>query len=114
MIDIMMVHCRANEIMPSRETIDALRELRRDGLIRFLGASMYGPESALASIRSGVFDCLEVGCSLLDRRLEDAVFEAARQADVGIIARSVLLKGSLEQPVFTTAGFDEIVETSRG
>jgi aryl-alcohol dehydrogenase-like predicted oxidoreductase len=94
-IDIMMVHCRADELLPSAQTTSALRELQRDGLVRFLGASVYGPEAALATIRSGAFDCVQVGCSLLDRRPEEAVFAAAQREDVGIVARSVLLKGAL-------------------
>lgn len=96
-IDIMMIHCLADEITPDRKTVDALLELKKNGDIRFIGASVYGTEAALAAIECGWFDCLEIAYSVLDRRPETSVLDAARSANIGIIARSVLLKGALTE-----------------
>ena len=68
---------------------------RAGGQLRFIGASVYGAGAALAAIESGRFDCIEVAYSVLDRRPELAVLAAARRHDIGVIARSVLLKGAL-------------------
>lgn len=95
MIDIMMIHAGAREAIAGGEVSQALDDARRAGLVRFTGASVYGPEDALAAIRSGEFDCLEIAYSLLDRRAESAVLAAAAEAGVGVIVRSVLLKGAL-------------------
>ncbi|HWQ53058.1 MAG TPA: aldo/keto reductase [Bryobacteraceae bacterium] len=94
-IDIMMIHAGAGEAIAGGEVSQALDDARRAGLVRFTGASVYGPEDALAAIRCGEFDCLEIAYSLLDRRAETAVLAAAAEAGVGIIVRSVLLKGAL-------------------
>lgn len=96
-IEVMMVHCRAGEDVPDPDTICGLQRLREQGKLGSLGASVYGPESAMACIRAGAFDCLEIAYSVLDRRPEDGVLEAALREDIGIIARSVLLKGALTE-----------------
>jgi aryl-alcohol dehydrogenase-like predicted oxidoreductase len=96
-IDIMMIHCLADEINPDSETVEELRRHQKSGRIRFIGASVYGSAAAMAVIQCGWFDCLEIAYSVLDRRPEECVLEAARQANVGVIARSVLLKGALTE-----------------
>ena len=94
-IDMMMIHAGAEQVLTDEETTVELQRQRELGRIRFIGASVYGPDAALAAIDSGWFDCLEIAYSVLDRRPERGVLEAARRADIGIIARSVLLKGAL-------------------
>jgi aryl-alcohol dehydrogenase-like predicted oxidoreductase len=96
-IDVMMIHCRAEQTLPDEETFEELDKLRQAGKIRFIGSSVYGPDAAMASVSCGWFDCIEVGYSLLDRRIESAMLPLAESNDVGVIARSVLLKGSLTE-----------------
>lgn len=96
-LDIMMIHSRAEQIEPDGETFAPLAQAQCDGLVRFLGTSVYGPEAAMRAIECGWFDCIEVGYSLLDRRIEARVLEAAETRDVGVIARSVLLRGALSE-----------------
>ena len=96
-IDVMLIHCRAEQTSPDSETFEELDKLRQAGKIRFIGSSVYGPEAATAAINSGWSDCIEVGYSVLDRRIETGVLALAESKDVGVIARSVLLKGSLSK-----------------
>lgn len=74
-----------------------LLKARDEGKVRFLGASVYGEESALAAVNSGHFDCLQVAYNVLDQRMSGRVFPAAAQAGVGILVRSALLKGALTE-----------------
>jgi aryl-alcohol dehydrogenase-like predicted oxidoreductase len=94
-IDLMMIHCRATEIVPDQTVFETLQSFKDAGRIRKIGASVYGEESPVAAIRHGGFDCLQIAYSVLDRRLESRVFEFAEKMDVGLVARSVLLKGAL-------------------
>lgn len=94
-IDIMMMHCGEDALEPDATTIEALDELRGQGKIRFLGSSVYGEPSAMAAIQSGFIHCVEIAWNLLDRRPETHVVEAASKNGVGVIVRSVLLKGAL-------------------
>lgn len=72
-----------------------MEDLKKSGECRFIGASVYGEEAALLAIEAGRYDCLQVAYSILDRRPERATLAAAKRNDVGIVARSVLLKGAL-------------------
>jgi aryl-alcohol dehydrogenase-like predicted oxidoreductase len=94
-IDILMLHSASIETLKRSAVTDALLNLRDQNYCRFLGASVYGSDAALAAIKSGAFDCLQVAYSMLDRRPETVVFPAACRDDIGIVARSVLLKGAL-------------------
>jgi aryl-alcohol dehydrogenase-like predicted oxidoreductase len=94
-IDLMMIHSAPTEVIACGDVVDLLEELRRSGEIRFIGASVYGEEAALRSIESGRYDCLQVAYSMLDRRPEARVLPAAAARNIGIVARSVLLKGAL-------------------
>ena len=64
-------------------------------LLRCVGASVYGNDAALAAIDSGIIDVLQIPFSILDQRMATKVLPAARAAYVGIVGRSVLLKGAL-------------------
>jgi aryl-alcohol dehydrogenase-like predicted oxidoreductase len=94
-IDIMMIHSAPLEILEWPGLIGILEDLRRSGKFRWIGASVYGEDAALYAIRSGHFECLQVAFSALDRRPERHIWEEASRHDVGIVARSVLLKGVL-------------------
>ena len=94
-LDLVQIHCGATDREPDPSTTDALQELKRSGEIRYLGASVYGEESGEAAMASGYFDCLQVAYSALDRRIENTLLPAAGRASIGILARSVLLKGAL-------------------
>lgn len=89
-VDILMLH---SAFEPA--AAEHLLAVRERGYCRYVGASVYGPEAALTAIDSGLVDCLQLGYSPLDRRPEKEVFRRAEVAGVGIIARSVLLKGAL-------------------
>jgi aryl-alcohol dehydrogenase-like predicted oxidoreductase len=94
-IDIYMIHSATLDVIQEGAMADILNELRVSGKIRFTGASVYGEDAALAAIASGSFDCLQIAQSVLDRLPEKTVLPAAQQSNIGLIARSVLLKGAL-------------------
>lgn len=94
-IDVMMIHSAPVKVIERGEALAILQDLKRAGHIRTIGASVYGEQAALAAIADGGYDCLQIAYSILDRRPESAVFEAADRSGVGLVARSVLLKGAL-------------------
>ncbi|MEN6473608.1 MAG: aldo/keto reductase [Syntrophaceae bacterium] len=94
-LDIVQIHNATQAVVAQGEMAETLLEAREDGLIRFLGASVYTVPEALDVIAAGCFDTLQIAYSLLDRRMASTVFPAAELAGVGIISRSGLLKGVL-------------------
>jgi aryl-alcohol dehydrogenase-like predicted oxidoreductase len=96
-LDIVQIHNATPEVIARGEIAEALREAQSEGKVRFLGASVYGEEAALAAIEAGCFDALQVAYNLLDQRMARRVFPTASRAGVGIIVRSALLKGALTE-----------------
>ncbi|MBV9742772.1 MAG: aldo/keto reductase, partial [Acidobacteriia bacterium] len=94
-VDVLMIHSASTEVIARGEMVSILEGFRRAGYVRYLGASVYGEQAALAAIQSGTLDCLQIAYSVLDRRPEKQVLTAAEKHDVGLVARSVLLKGAL-------------------
>ncbi len=94
-LDIVQIHNATEEILHQGEITEILLRAQDKGKIRFLGVSVYGVENALAAINSGCFDVIQVAYSMLDQRMDKEVFPLAKLSQVGIINRSVFLKGVL-------------------
>jgi aryl-alcohol dehydrogenase-like predicted oxidoreductase len=95
-VDLWQIHNVDEALLAEREAVAAaFDEARRAGLVRAVGGSTYGAEAPLAALEAGLFDVLQVTYSVLDQRLEERVFPAAAAHDVGLVVRSVLLKGAL-------------------
>jgi len=94
-IDLLQLHHTPIDVVKSGRVLAAAREAQRSGAVRFIGASTYGEEAPLAVLESGGYDTLQVAYNLADRTLEEKVLPLAQQQGVGIIVRSVLLRGVL-------------------
>ena len=82
---------------PSRETleqesaIDTLRDLQRDGKIRFLGSSSYLPHIT-DHLDMGVFDEFQIPYSALERGHEDVITKSS-EAGIGTVIRGGVAQG---------------------
>jgi aryl-alcohol dehydrogenase-like predicted oxidoreductase len=94
-LDLLLLHTVATDDLGSGELADVLDGIQARGLTRFKGASVYGPCAALAAIGSGRFDCLQIAWNLLDRRMEAEVIRLAAEQNIGLMVRSVLMRGAL-------------------
>ncbi|HEY3163643.1 MAG TPA: aldo/keto reductase [Candidatus Limnocylindrales bacterium] len=94
-IDILQIHSATVEEIERGETVAVLERLRDAGAVRVIGVSTYGGDAARAALTDGRYGCLQIAYNLLDREAEDGVLGQAATQGVGIIARSVLLRGAL-------------------
>ncbi len=95
-VDLWQIHNVDAALLSQGEVVaQVFEEARAAGMVRAVGGSTYGVEAPLAALASGLFDVLQVTYSVLDQRLEERVFPAAAAQGVGVIVRSVLLKGAL-------------------
>jgi aryl-alcohol dehydrogenase-like predicted oxidoreductase len=108
-LDIVQIHNATPDLLARGDMTVALEELKAEGKILHLGASVYGTQAALAVIDSGRFEILQVAYNLLDQRMSQQVFPRARQAEMGILVRSVFLKGVLtDKAAWLPAELDEL------
>lgn len=94
-LDLLQIHSVEDEFA-SDDLLAIMDDLCGRGAVRYWGATTYGleaPRQVLA--RPTRFRTIQVAYSVLDRRLDREVLPRCRQLDVGVILRSVFLKGVL-------------------
>lgn len=98
-LDIVQIHNATAHMLEAGEVITILEAARQQGKLRFIGASVYGADNALAAVRCASVDVLQVALNLLDQRMISLVLPEAKKKNVGVMARSVFLKGVLTERV---------------
>jgi aryl-alcohol dehydrogenase-like predicted oxidoreductase len=78
----------------STEVVQILAELKRQGLVRAVGASIYGVEQTRIAVQSSTWDVVQLAFNLMDQRAAE-ILPIAQACGVGVMVRSVLLKGIL-------------------
>lgn len=97
-LDIWQIHQVDAALLAQAAVVaEVFAEARAAGKVRFTGGSTYGADLPLAAIDARIFDMLQVTYSVLDQRLVEAVFPAAAAEGVGVLVRSILLKGALTE-----------------
>jgi len=94
-IDLYQLHNPTLEQIEAGELFGLLDELKAAGKIRFSGVSVHTPREALAVIRSGRSDAVQLIFNLLDQRPVEEVFPEAEAHSIGIIAREPFACGLL-------------------
>lgn len=93
-VDVLMLHSAPAEVFADGEAMDILKQFKSRGLTRLVGASTYGTEAPQLAIEQGA-EVLQVAFNLLDQTLVDEVLPLAAAQGVGMVIRSVYLKGAL-------------------
>lgn len=108
-LDLLQVHGLSASVIARGELLEVLKELKRAGKVRYFGAATRGEEAPLQAIKSGFFQTIQVGVSILDQRMRDRILADAFASGMGIVARSVYLKGVLtSRRQFLLKSLDEL------
>jgi aryl-alcohol dehydrogenase-like predicted oxidoreductase len=105
-IDLLQIHWPSRQV-PVAETLEALSALKRQGKIRHVGVSNFGPRDLASALEVAVPVSNQLPYSLLARAIEYEVIPACVQAGVGVLCYSPLLWGLLAG---TYASADEVPE----
>lgn len=93
-VDVFMLHQANMKILENETIAKVFSELKDQGLFRASGVSTYISEETQKAIEAGCWNMMQLPFNLMDQRQGD-LFEQASQKGIGIIVRSVLLKGLL-------------------
>jgi aryl-alcohol dehydrogenase-like predicted oxidoreductase len=74
-IDLYQLHNPSLEQIQQGEAVGALAALKQAGKIRFIGISVHREDEALAAVRDGRVDTLQLIFNLLDQRMAERVFD---------------------------------------
>ncbi len=88
-VDLLQLHSCDEKILRKGDVIDAMERLRSAGKTRFTGYSGDGAD-ALAAVRTGRFDTLQISVSVADQEAIDLVLPEARARGLGVIAKRSL------------------------
>ena len=106
-IDLYQLHNPPNYLLQSDEIFEPLYELKKEGLIRAIGLSIFHPEEGLDAIKRGHVDCIQVVYNILNRQAGKELLPAARERNIGIIAREPLQNALLTGKFKGSESFEE-------
>jgi len=96
-IDLLQLHVWTDAWVDREGWKRALEDLQRAGKVRFVGVSAteHDPDSALAVMRTGLIDAVQVIYNVFDQTPERQMFPLAIERNIGILARVPLDEGAL-------------------
>ena len=95
-VDLWQLHNLDANVLDQIDVVaEVFGEAQQQGKVRWTGASGYGTEYPRLALETDLFDVLQVPYSVFDQRLDDVVIPMAAKQGVGIVSRSILLKGAL-------------------
>jgi aryl-alcohol dehydrogenase-like predicted oxidoreductase len=77
--------------------LEALRQLREEGRVRFIGFSCEEPITALPLLASGAFDVVQLRYNLLNHQAAEHALPKAGDADVGVAVMRPMTSGILQR-----------------
>lgn len=108
-IDLVQLHVYDPGWMDDPGFLKPLERLKAAGTIRYLGISIndHQPDSALALVRSGRIDTVQVIFNLFDQSALESLFPTCREHNVGVIVRVPLDEGGLSGTLTENTRFDK-------
>jgi aryl-alcohol dehydrogenase-like predicted oxidoreductase len=108
-IDVQQFHVWSDEWVGQGDWLSAVERLKKEGKIRYFGVSVndHQPYNALALVRSGLVDTVQVIYNIFDQSPEDELFPAVQEAGVGVIVRVPFDEGGLTGKVRPGTEFPE-------
>ncbi len=96
-IDVQQFHVWHDDWLGQGDWLETVEALKQEGKIRFFGVSIndHQPETALALVRSGHVDTVQVIYNVFDQSPDDELFPAVREHGVGVLARVPFDEGGL-------------------
>jgi aryl-alcohol dehydrogenase-like predicted oxidoreductase len=108
-IDLLQLHVWLDEFLAEQEWQDTLRDLQKQGKVRWLGISVndHSPKTALQAVASGLFDTVQVIYNIYDQSPADELLPACLKHDVGVIVRVPFDEGGLLGNITADTKFPE-------
>jgi aryl-alcohol dehydrogenase-like predicted oxidoreductase len=106
-IDLLQFHVWEDAWASDDRWQRAMQDLRDEKLIRAVGISVnrWEPGNALATLRTGGVDAVQVIYNIFDQAPEDELFPLCRELDIAVIARVPFDEGSLTGTLTRTSSW---------
>lgn len=98
-VDYCLLHSPINLYSHDMKVVQALKNLKEDGFIRKIGASVYTPDQVKQFLNINGLDIIQVPLNIFDHRLISLGYlNMLREKGIEVHARSVFLQGLLMLP----------------
>ena len=94
-LQLAQFHNELEDYTDFSEIIEIAEKLKNEQKVMHIGIAVRGEAVALAAIETGFFETIQLAYNIVDQRMTDQVLKKAQEKNIGIINRSVLLKGAL-------------------
>ncbi len=94
-LDLVQLHCPPTDVYHQDLTFDALDKLKQEGLIKHYGVSVETVEEAKLAMAHEAVASIQIIYNMFRLKPAMEIFEAAKEKNVGIIARVPLASGLL-------------------
>jgi len=94
-LKLVQFHNELEDFTDFSEILEIAEKLKSEQKVLHVGVAVRGEAAALAAIETGFFETIQVAYNIVDQRMEEKVLKLAQDKNIGIINRSVLLKGAL-------------------
>ncbi len=94
-LQLAQFHNELEDYVDLSEIIEIAQKLQHEEKVQHTGIAVRGEAVALSAIESGFFETIQLSYNIVDQRMHTNVLQKAQEKNIGIINRSVLLKGAL-------------------
>lgn len=105
-IDLLQLHCPHPDVYASDEVFSILDDLKKAGMIRHYGISVETVQEALTGIQYPDVQSVQIIFNMFRLKPAEQFFQAARERNVGILARVPLASGLLTGKMSRTSQFE--------
>ena len=108
-LDVQQLHVWQDEWVGKGSWLEAVEDLKREGMIRSFGVSIndHQPENAIKLIETGVVDTVQVIYNVFDQSPEDELLPVCQERGVGVIVRVPFDEGALTGRIGPETEFEE-------
>ena len=94
-IDLLQIHSATADIIRTGDTLAAMKDLQKEGKVRFVGLSTDFEDAALLAIESKEYDSIQVSYNAMNLLMRKNVFPLAEKNSIGIIIKDGMARGML-------------------
>ncbi|MEV6794398.1 aldo/keto reductase [Streptomyces sp. NPDC051320] len=107
--DVLQFHVWSDDWVGRGDWLETIAALKQEGKIRLFGVSVndHQPDNALALVRSGAVDSVQVIYNIFDQAPADELLPACAEHGVGVIVRVALDEGGLTGRITAESTFPE-------
>nr|WP_203599854.1 aldo/keto reductase [Streptomyces sp. SID10853] len=107
--DVLQFHVWSDDWVGRGDWLETIAALKQEGKIRLFGVSVndHDPDNALALVRSGAVDSVQVIYNIFDQAPAAALLPACEEHGVGVVVRVALDEGGLTGRITADTRFPE-------